>query len=310
MGKPTTDKLVDHEVTNEKPTAPKFHSVQLGIWEIVFTLKSKSRSMFFKFGPSAATNVLEALSLRWLFVRMLNDMYSLAPLQLIIYVLFELCQSFQGGAVLYLNSQILNEISNKMSGRMTNTSRITWSLLMRILLSFVLSWFRKYSSNHAALLKGRVKLYFMEKSIHTVLQLDPTTAEDPEVKTKIGDPYFGTEDDIWTAFQGILQVISGALRSFSQVTLAFALVRQHASAPTFFVLCLVQPLITLAGQDDLWGKSYVVFCVNKAYERLSALHRFAYSDDYRMDRLSDGVAEFIERGKHLNEIEAMFLHLT
>ncbi|KLO19102.1 P-loop containing nucleoside triphosphate hydrolase protein [Schizopora paradoxa] len=288
----TTEKPAGLE---DKPTKPTLHSVQLGVWEIVFSLKSKSKSTFFKFVPSAATTVLETLSLRWLVVRMLKDMYSLAPLQLIMYVLFELCQSLQGGAVMYLNSQILNEITNKMSGRTTDTSRIAWSCLMRISLPFVSSWFRKHSLHDAALIKNRVSLHFMEKSIHTVLRLDLTTAEDSEVKTKMADSYFDDSDEIWTAFEGIFRVLFGVLRSFSQITLAFALIRQHASAPTFFALSLIQPLATLAGQDDLWGKTYAVFCINKAYERLAALHRFAFADNYRMDRLSDGVAEFIEK---------------
>ena len=112
MASETTEKSNTPEIPNGKPTkpAPTIYSVKLGIWEIFFSSKPKSNSSFLKYVPSAATSVLEALSLRWLIVRMLKDMFALAPLHLIIHIIAELGQSLQGGAVMYCNSQILNEV--------------------------------------------------------------------------------------------------------------------------------------------------------------------------------------------------------
>ncbi len=97
-------------LTTDNDAKRAFYSVKLGIWEIIFPIKSGRDSRYFKYTLPSAAKFLEILSIR-LFVRLLKDMYSLAPLQLIIYVLFELGQSLQGGITLYLNSQILDEVS-------------------------------------------------------------------------------------------------------------------------------------------------------------------------------------------------------
>lgn len=138
---------------------------------------------------------------------------------------------------------------------------------------------------------------------------------DPDVKSKMGSPYFQYDNEMWTSFESIIRMSTTLLRAFSQIALAFTLIRQHASAPMFFVPCVIQPLIGIFGYDSLWGRSteygyrahpytncwfsfiaHLVFCVSQAYERLASLHGFAYSDRYRVDRLSDNVQEYIERG--------------
>ena len=103
------EKPTGQEVRN--PTKkPLFYSVQLGIWKVFILLESKSKSSFFQYLPTYAETVSEALQFQWLIIRLLSDFYSLAPLQLIIYILNEFGQSLQGSAILYLNSQILEEV--------------------------------------------------------------------------------------------------------------------------------------------------------------------------------------------------------
>ena len=53
----------------------------------------------------------------------------------------------------------------------------------------------------------------------------------------------------WPALQMFVGAISSLINSISQTILVVGLVREHASAPTFFLLCLVQPLVTFFDQD-------------------------------------------------------------
>ena len=161
MGIGMSEKPVNEEVLEAKPPKPSFYSVQLGIWKIFFL--SERRSFSFNILPSGSASVL-AFKHRWLIIRMLKDLFSIAPLQLIIYILNDLIQDLQDGAILYFNSQIFDEvrqsvfdltihpfesvimiqISKKFAGGTTDTFCIARSLSMRIMLSFALSWFKKY----------------------------------------------------------------------------------------------------------------------------------------------------------------------
>ncbi len=71
----------------------------------------------------------------------------------------------------------------------------------------------------------------------------------------MGTPYFQYDNEAWTSFESIIRMAAALLKAFSQIALAFTLIRQHASAPMFFVPCVLQPLIGLFGYNELWGRS-------------------------------------------------------
>ena len=71
----------------------------------------------------------------------------------------------------------------------------------------------------------------------------------------MGQSYFLCDSEMWTSFEAIVRVATALLKSFSQIALAFALIRRHASAPLFFAIFVVQLLIGIFGYDELWGKS-------------------------------------------------------
>ncbi|KLO12495.1 P-loop containing nucleoside triphosphate hydrolase protein [Schizopora paradoxa] len=294
MGIPVNEKVsVSTGDAPEKKPKTRFRSFQLGIWEVVLPV-SPGWDLGLVTLPTAS-ELLDYLSIYGLLFRLFGDIYALAPRQFVLFTIFEFAQSFEGSINLYLNSQILDAISSHLKGEAVVRSLIVRSLASRVLLALMLGWLRKNCERDNQVLKDRVKFFFMEKSMHTLLTLDPTTAEDPDVKSKMGNASFQYDNEVWSSFEAIIRMATALLKSFSQIALAFALIRQHASAPVFFALCVLQPLLGIFGYDELWGKTHIIFCINKAYERLAALHGFAYSDRYRVDRLSDGVAEFIER---------------
>ena len=69
----------------------------------------------------------------------------------------------------------------------------------------------------------------------------------------------------WSAFSGILGVIMSILSSLSQIALAFTLVRQNASNPTFFLLCLVNPLMRFVCVNDLLELGEGVYTVHSSW---------------------------------------------
>jgi len=295
MGVPVNDETTKnaHETPAEKKPKTQFRTVQLGVWEVVLPVSAGWDLGYFTL-PSVA-EFMDYLSIYELIFRLFKDIYALAPRQFIVFILSEVAQSFEGGINLYLNSQILDAISHRLGGKNIEASSIIRLLVARALLSFMMSWHRKFRARDNQILKDRVKFFFMEKSMHTALLLDSATAEDPDVKSKMGTPYFQYDNEAWTSFESIIRMAAALLKAFSQIALAFTLIRQHASAPMFFVPCVLQPLIGLFGYNELWGRTHLIFCASKAYERLASLHGFAYSERYRVDRLSDGVAEYIER---------------
>ena len=106
------EKNTGEEDYQAKSKKPAFQSVRLGIWEVIFLAKSKAKysTSFLESIPSSAAFVQEIISIRWLIVRMFKDVYSLAPHQLIIYVVLQLLHNVQQGMLLYTNSQIWIEV--------------------------------------------------------------------------------------------------------------------------------------------------------------------------------------------------------
>ena len=73
----------------------------------------------------------------------------------------------------------------------------------------------------------------------------------------------------WFAFEGLIGVASGLINSISQTIMVVGLVRKNASAPTFYLLCLVQPLVaffdhdthgTIGGRgESMWLSNFFMF---------------------------------------------------
>ena len=100
------------EEANDVKPLKQSHSVKLGIWELIFheKPKHKGRRSFLMYIQPYVTSIQEAFATRWLIVRMFKDAYTLAPLHLIIYIFFHLCNSLQDTVFLYINSQVTMEV--------------------------------------------------------------------------------------------------------------------------------------------------------------------------------------------------------
>ena len=80
--------------------------------------------------------------------------------------------------------------------------------------------------------------------------------KDPEVKGKMDHhSHFMTGNVMWETFVGLNMVVSGLLRTVSQLGLVLALLRKHSTGPLFLIVCLQQPLVMLLKSDSLWALS-------------------------------------------------------
>ena len=58
-------------------------------------------------------------------------------------------------------------------------------------------------------------------------------------------------------------------------------------------------IMTFSAFFESGAAGYIAYCVEPAFKRMASLFQLAFQDQYREDRLSDGVAEFIEKGEFL-----------
>ena len=164
MGIPINEKpsaKTQDDIISEKKPKVQFQTVKLGIWEVVLPVKTGWDLGYATIPP--ASELLENMSTYLLLFRLCKDIYMLAPRQFLMFTVFECIQSFEGSINLYLNSEILNavrihsfhthasslqqslsQISSHLGGESVVVSVIMRSLASRILLSFMLSWLRKF----------------------------------------------------------------------------------------------------------------------------------------------------------------------
>ena len=77
---------------------------------------------------------------------------------------------------------------------------------------------------------------------------------DPDVRGNTINCSF-TGNETWDTFDGIFQLLLSVITTLFQIALAFKLIRRHVNAPVFLLLCLIQPLVSLATEDRLYGRS-------------------------------------------------------
>ena len=134
-------------------------------------------------------------------------------------------------------------------------------------------------------------------------------------KIKLGSPQFTQGHESWNCFHQMSRLITTLLRAISQISVAYTLVTRHSSTYVFVALYLLKPMLLDGDSLSLWTRrefflkapwlnhthlyqfpAHIVYCVNKAYEKMAMLHRLVYSESFHVDRISDGIGSHIGKG--------------
>ena len=125
--KTTLNGPMQYEGDCDDPTDKKYElkNTRFGIWEVIYATGPETRvstvasvlgignrfKCFLKLRPSTMTNLIDDYSGRYL-IRLLKDMYKLAPRQFIIYMIYEVWGSLEDSISIYLTSKLLDSVSS------------------------------------------------------------------------------------------------------------------------------------------------------------------------------------------------------
>ena len=98
-------------VLAEKPTVetkqrPKFKYYRLAVWEVVVPIAT-GINLGFATIPSL-DSLKGHLALFHLVLRLFSEIYRLSPYHFIVFALYQITGSFEGGLILYLNSRLID----------------------------------------------------------------------------------------------------------------------------------------------------------------------------------------------------------
>ena len=87
-----------------KKTERKFRTIRLGVWEV--TLPINSEWKFADFTIPSFDDLVEHLSPYKILIRLFRDMYTLAPLNFVVYLLQFFVLDLKDSIILYIDSRI------------------------------------------------------------------------------------------------------------------------------------------------------------------------------------------------------------
>ncbi|KAL5533615.1 hypothetical protein ACEPAG_75 [Sanghuangporus baumii] len=286
---------------------PKHSFVQLGIWTVVFNkptlipdwlsdclnLKGK---FWKKDGTKPGKSVFEIRTLVYLWT-FLKEVYSLGPLYFLIEIFTNIWQVASSVMELYFTSSLLRSVTQSLETRQLNFDTIAQALAGKILLMVAQESVSKLGDKYRMVLKERMKYHFVRKTMHSVLKFDLLTLEDPEVKSKIGkcgDILTDQQFEMYHAFRDILSTTTEYVRIISELSFMFHMFRSGSGFTLSIALALVHPLMRVL-RGGLYTRSFVVFCSNLQFPRLVSLHRLAFNKDFREDRITNNLGDYVER---------------
>ncbi|KAL5536117.1 hypothetical protein ACEPAF_4222 [Sanghuangporus sanghuang] len=227
----------------------------------------------------------------------LKEIYLLAPTHFTVEILLSLWKMASGALELYFSNRLLSFISRGLQERKLEASSLILALLCKILISVMSEFISKTGRKYTVVLRERVKFHFLEKAMHSVLNFDLMTLDDPEVSSNLGscshDP-IGQRSEAWEAFSEIMEMLTQFFTIASELSLMISLSRRSSALTLAILVASIHPLVNSL-TDRLYERSFIAFCSNHHVLRMSALHRLTFNDEFRQDRISNNLGHYIEK---------------
>ncbi|OCB88097.1 hypothetical protein A7U60_g4722 [Sanghuangporus baumii] len=227
----------------------------------------------------------------------LKEIFLLAPTHFIIEISLYLWNLVSGVLELYYSNRLLSLISQGLQHRHLETSSIILALACKIFITILSEFISNRGRKYTIVLRERVRFHFLEKAMHSVLNFDLMTLDDPEViskVTKYSHGLIGQRSEAWDAFSEIMEIVTQFFTITSELSLLLSLSRHGSSFTLSILVAVMHPLIGRL-TDSLSDRPFIAFCSNRHFLRMTALHRLAFYDEFRQDRISNNLGHYIEK---------------
>ncbi|KJA17922.1 hypothetical protein HYPSUDRAFT_976444 [Hypholoma sublateritium FD-334 SS-4] len=256
----------------------KIEERQLGVW----TLRTEVPSNVFQDPRKLWIEFEKAVPFC---LRLLVDIYNVAPYHLIIYLVCKLAEGLEEILILGFSDKLLRAIEIGLVERKPNVSTVVTSILSQLACSFFFVLLKWYSNTCHGILRAKVSSYFQLKLMKSNLHLDLAASQEAASRSEI------SAGEAYRSLERIVDLITDVLRSGGQ--LAFiAHASRSTGGPWFVIISLAHPILSTYLAPSLWDKVCFGYVGNPTYQRIQSLEKFA-DGTLRQDIISGGLAGWI-----------------
>ncbi|KAL5494614.1 hypothetical protein ACEPAI_75 [Sanghuangporus weigelae] len=205
-----------------------------------------------------------------------KEIYCLGPFYFLVVIALNALVAICRALETFFRGRISDSIENKSADRSAGVCRTRKSKLQllyrplgKVLLAVLDAYVTRVEEIYSVVLCERIKYHFLQRSMAFISRLDPSTAEDPNVYSKVNGSSEDLALDAGPAFFGIKETVRGLIVMLTQVS--------------------------LLPRGSIYSNSFVTFCSNSHFKRMAALENLAFDNRYLEDRLSHGFENYITR---------------
>ncbi|KAK0196434.1 P-loop containing nucleoside triphosphate hydrolase protein [Armillaria mellea] len=269
------------EDSADHPDGRRLLSLKLGVWRLVM-LKADSFDI--------AKSIRDIFSAILLFLRMVSEIYALAPVLTTFYVVAELsglCSLLESesAVTLYLTSRLLKTVETGISEGILNFEMIATLLLIQVgwvVASTSLNWYQRKHVSHS--LQRRVTTHYtlirMKVQIHNQRFLDTE-----------GGHRHHEDDAAWNSFFWMLSFFSRLTSICANLALIVPTCREFGH-PLFALVCILKPLYENLSIEYSCGYGFFYHAENKDFIRMQAMNSLT-DERYRLEVHSGGLSDYI-----------------
>ncbi|KAF7374810.1 Lipid A export ATP-binding/permease protein MsbA [Mycena sanguinolenta] len=202
---------------------------------------------------------------------------------------------------LYLSAVVLDVVEESVLSR-------TSSLNVRMLQGLVIVWLfvaitstlaTRVMASTAFVLKGYLRAHFFPKLVDASLRLDLTDMQSNKAISSLPGEY-GFESDVpgWMFFHEIITRLQNFFTIIGElVVLALIICRRgvHEVQVLAFFSLMLPAVMFLKPSSGVGGAGYVFWAKNPNFYYLAALHKIAFSGDFRATLARDGLCSYISQ---------------
>ncbi|KAJ6513155.1 P-loop containing nucleoside triphosphate hydrolase protein [Mycena sanguinolenta] len=234
--------------------------------------------------------------------QLLCEIYSVARTTVTVHVLAAMLLITTPAFSLYLSAVILGVVEE------TVLSRTTSGLNVRMLQGLVIVWLfvavtstlaTRIMASTAFVLKGYLRAHFFPKLVDASLRLDLTDMQSSKAFSSLPGEY-GFEWDVpgWMFFHETITRLQNFLTIVVDLlVLAMIIYRRgiHETQVLAFFSLMLPAVMLLKPSSRVGGAGYVFWAKNPNFYYLAALHKIAFSHDFRATLARDGLCSHISR---------------
>ncbi|KAL5533591.1 hypothetical protein ACEPAG_51 [Sanghuangporus baumii] len=227
-------------------------------------------------------------------ITFVKEIYSLGPFYFLAVIALNALLAICSALETFFRSRILDSIGWYLQNQKVETAVVIQAVLGKVLLAVLDAYVTRMEEIYSSVLCERIKYHFLQRSMAFASRLDPSTAEDPSVRSKLNGSSEDLAVEAGPAFSGIKETVRGLIVMLTQVSLLLGMSRDSFTLLMSIVFCIGYSLLRLV-RGSIYSNSYVTFCSNSHYKRMAALENLAFDNRYLEDRLSHGFEEYITR---------------